>query len=50
MGKLHLRFDEGRGGRSSTVASSPTLPARSGLAPLPDGRGSVRDHQRGAML
>src|SRR5688572_19723864 len=29
VGNLHLRFDEGRGGRAIRVALSPTLPCRS---------------------
>ena len=28
MGNLHLRFDEGRAGRATRVAFSPTLPLR----------------------
>jgi hypothetical protein len=39
-GNLHLRFDEGRAGRGSTVALSPTLPARYREAPIPS-----RDHK-----
>src|ERR1039458_9476306 len=36
-GNLHLRFDEGRVGRATRVALSPTLPARN--------RGQSRDSQ-----